>query len=62
MTPAIGFIFAGLFAVAPMTQDSTRSYQANASDIIYECPPTYKLAKSRDGQVICLRYKRDLAR
>ena len=62
MTPAIGYIFAALFAAAPMTQDSSRSFQAIAQDVVYECPQTYKLAKTRAGDVICLRYRRDLPR
>jgi hypothetical protein len=66
MTPAIGYLLAGLFAAAPMAHDSmrdkSRAYQALAQDVIYECPETYKLAKNRAGEVICLRYRRDLVR
>jgi hypothetical protein len=59
MTPAIGFILAGLFAAAPMAHDATRT---KVNDVIYECPQTYKLATARGGEIICLRYRRDLAR
>jgi hypothetical protein len=58
MTPAIGFILAGLFAAAPMTHGATRT---TVNDVIYECPQTYKLATARGGEIVCLRYKRDLA-
>jgi hypothetical protein len=66
MTPAIGFILAGMFAAAPMAHgamsDNSRAYQASAAGPVYECPQTYKLAKTRAGEIICLRYRRDLAR
>ncbi len=58
MTPAIGFILTGLFAAAPMTQNAMTRTLVN--DVVYECPQTYKLATARGGEIICLRYKRDL--
>jgi hypothetical protein len=58
MTPAIGFILAGLFAAAPMANKVTRT---QVNDVLYECPQTYKLATVRGGEIICLRYRRDLA-
>jgi len=67
MTPAIGFILAGLFAAAPMTNGMPNGMthdmnmtRTQLNDVIYECPQTYKLTTMRRGEIICLRYRRDL--
>ena len=60
MTPAIGFIFAGLLTAAPLA-DGARAPVA-PERVIYECPQTYSLARTLRGEIICLRYRRDLRR
>lgn len=60
MTPAIGFIFAGLLTAAPLVDQAGRPVATER--VIYECPQTYSLARTPRGEIICLRYRADLRR
>ena len=62
MTPAIGFILAALFTAAPLTYNGANAQGLRTSDVLYECPETYKVTMMRTGEVVCLRYRRDLVK
>jgi hypothetical protein len=53
MTPAIGYVIAGLFAAAPLANEVART-QTQIQGVIYECPQPYRLTATSTGY-ICLR-------
>jgi hypothetical protein len=62
MVPVLGYIVAGLVAASSIGHNSLTATQTRVGQVIYECPETYKLATRRSGEIICLRYRKDLNR
>jgi hypothetical protein len=62
MIPVLSYLVAGLVTAGSLGHNARSTTETRIGETAYECPATYKLATRKSGEVICLRFRKDLPR